>query len=441
MAATTDAAYNAKSRMVESRIDIYFDGPNQSPVSMTKDNYLVTWNIMEEVSADNSAPFSTVSANELSFELVNKNNIFGPANTASPYYGKLAVGLQINVFVRPIAATNYDWDQLGTFFLSDWQTSFAGQIVSATATDRISKVINATRVKLPVYKNIAYNTFIQHFFTKIDIPIALDPSLIGTLRYGYHVQQNANFLNNIAGGLQVFIYCNHQGDIVSRYMHKTVALSHTITDDDQIIEPTTKQSILLQYDGSSVCALIPQLSDVTMLYSESDIENSVLTQYRNRAFNSVPVADVAYITSSGNNAPYITALRYNATEILNFSLTNLFMGRIELWGRYIQTAEVYAEDADCSNTLKFSSIYIQSQAYLTTFKAFMDAYVHCSLPIIEVAVKGNPRFELGQKIRVQSTRFALDFTGILIRQNLKYDGGLSGTITLLNASILEVSNP
>lgn len=439
MAATTDTAYNAKSRMIECKLDIYFDGAGNTPLSITKDNYLVTWDLMEEVSADNCAPFSSVSANELSFELSNRNDVFNPANALSPYYQKIEVGVQVKLYTRPVATPAFDWDPLGVFYLTDWQVVFAGQTVSVTATDKVSKIINATRVKLPVYKNIAYNTFIQKFFTKLGMPITLDNTLIGTLRYGYHIQQNADFLNNIAGGLQVFIFCDHAGDLVTRYMHRTVALAHTITDDDQIIEPTTKQSIMLQYDGASVCALIPQLSNVTTLYTESDIVNTVTTQYQDRNFSNTPVANVVYVTSSGDEIPYIDSLTYNATEILTFTLTNSFRGRIEFCGQYIQTTEVYAEDADCDNALKFSNIYIQSQAYLTAFKSFMDAYVQSILPVLEVSVKGNPRFQLGEKIRVYSSKYNLDFTGILIRQSLRYDGGLSGTLTLLNAEILEVN--
>lgn len=439
MAVTTDAAYNAKSRMIECSLFIYFNGLTQAPLIVTKDNYLISCNVLEELSADNCAPFAAVSANELSFELSNKNDIFNPSNTHGAYYRKIVVGVPIKVFIRPIGNIAYDWDQLGLFYLTDWQVGFAGQTVSVTATDKISKIINATRVKLPVYKNIAYNVFIQNFFTKIGMEITLDAALVGTLRYGYHVLQNADFLNNIAAGLQVFIYCNHIGELVTRYMHKTVALAHTITDNDQIVDLVTKQSIMLQYDGASVCAQIPQLSSITTLYSESDIENTQYTQYQDRTFSNVPVVNVAYITTSGDRTPRIDGLNYNATEILNFSLRDSFRGRIEFCGQYIQTSDVYAEDDGCDNALKFSSIYIQSQAYLTTFKAFMDAYVQSDLPMLEITVKGNPRFQLGEKIRVQSTRFNLDFTGILIRQNLRYDGGLSGTLTLLNADILEVS--
>lgn len=439
MAATTDAAYNAKSRMIECKLDIYFDGAESTPVSITKDNYLITWDLLEEVSADNYAPFSTVSANELSFELVNKDDLFNPMNTQSPFFEKINVGVQIELFVRPVAAVAFTWDQLGTFYLTDWQVSFAGQTVSAVANDCISKVLNATRVKLPVYKNITFNTFIQHFFTKLDIPIAKDTALAGVLRYGYHVLQNSDFLNNIAGGLQVFIFCDHTGNLVTQYMHRVLNLAHTITDVDQIIEPTTKQSIMLQYDGVSVCAQIPQLSTTALLYAESDIESTQLAHYSNRNFSSVPVVNVEYIASSGDTTPYIDGLIYNATEILDFTLRDTFRGRIEFYGQYLQTTEVYAEDVGCSNALEFRSIYIQSQAYLETFKTFMDAYVQSKLPILEVSIKGNPRFSLGQKIKVLSDRFKLDFTGVLIRQSLHYDGGLSGTITLLDAGILEVN--
>lgn len=36
MAATTDAAYNAKSRLIECKLDIYFDGSDEEPTSITR---------------------------------------------------------------------------------------------------------------------------------------------------------------------------------------------------------------------------------------------------------------------------------------------------------------------------------------------------------------------------------------------------------------------
>lgn len=440
MAATTDALYNAKSRMVECKLDIYFDGENAAPTTVTKDNYLVSWHVLEEVSSDSAAPFSSVSANELSFELANRNNVFSPMNTSSPFHGKIKTGIKVAVYVRIVAAdSTYDWDPFGVFYLSDWQSGFMGQTISGTASDKVSSIINATRVKLPVYRNIQYNAFIQSFFTKLGMPITLDNALSGQLRFGYHVLQNIDFLNNVAGGLQVFIFCDHNGDLVTRYMHKTVAVSHTITDNDQLVEPTTKQSIMLQYDGASVCAKIPQLSDVVTLYSESDIVNSTSTLFGDRNFSNIPVVNVAYAQATGDANPTIAGLKHNATE-LEFRLVDSFRGRLELCGQYIQTTDIYAEDANAKNTLKFSNIYIQSQSYLAAFKTFMDRYVTETLPVLELTVKGNPRFQLGEKIRVVSSFYQIDFTGILIRQELNYDGGLSGTLTLLNASILEVSS-
>ena len=198
MAATTDALYNAKSRMVECKLDIYFDGENATPTTVTKDNYLVSWHVLEEVSSDSAAPFSNVSANELSFELANRNNVFSPMNTSSPFYGKIKTGIKVAVYMRIVAAdSTYDWDPFGVFYLSDWQSGFMGQTISGTASDKVSSIINATRVKLPVYKNIQYNAFIQNFFTKLGMQITLDNALSGQLRFGYHVLQNIDFLNNV----------------------------------------------------------------------------------------------------------------------------------------------------------------------------------------------------------------------------------------------------
>ena len=58
------------------------------------------------------------------------------------------------------------------------------------------------------------------------------------------------------------------------------------------------------------------------------------------------------------------------------------------------------------------------------------------LPILELEVRGNPKLELGEIIQVDSDKYNLHYTGLLIKQTFDYDGSLKGTMTLLNISIL-----
>ena len=58
------------------------------------------------------------------------------------------------------------------------------------------------------------------------------------------------------------------------------------------------------------------------------------------------------------------------------------------------------------------------------------------VPILELDVRCNPLIPIGAKLHVISQMYNVDFTGILIRQTFKYDGGLSGTMTILSSEIV-----
>lgn len=60
-----DADFNAASREISMRLDIYLD---ETPLEVTKQNYLIDSSWLEEGSADSSNPFGAVSSNELSLD-------------------------------------------------------------------------------------------------------------------------------------------------------------------------------------------------------------------------------------------------------------------------------------------------------------------------------------------------------------------------------------
>ena len=69
----------------------------------------------------------------------------------------------------------------------------------------------------------------------------------------------------------------------------------------------------------------------------------------------------------------------------------------------------------------------------------LEAFVNSDMPTLTLQVRGNPLLNIGEKLRVQSDKYNLDFTGIIQRINYRYEGFLSCEITLLNSSILEVN--
>lgn len=114
----TDLDYNADSRVIESKIEIFFD---PTPITVDKDDFLIDWDVLEEVGTDsNNNPIGDTSANDFSFSLFNEEGIFSPANTAGPYYGKIKSGVKVIPYLR---TKNTNWIQMGVFYVNEWNAT------------------------------------------------------------------------------------------------------------------------------------------------------------------------------------------------------------------------------------------------------------------------------------------------------------------------------
>ena len=92
---------------------------------------------------------------------------------------------------------------------------------------------------------------------------------------------------------------------------------------------------------------------------------------------------------------------------------------------------------DGNNLLSISNFYIQSKELAQAIYTKVNAYISNTLPILELSIRGNPKFELGDIICAKSARYNLNYTGVLIKQTFSYDGGLSSNISLLNLNVLQ----
>lgn len=470
-----EEAYNAKSRRIEWKLDIFFNGAYQDPVSIVRDNFLVSAEVLEETNASSNTPWGNVSANELTAVIRNENDIFNPTNSAGPYYNKIKVGVMIKAFVRPVpndrddvarheeleqytheflaehthdeihhmgqTDPEYDWDPIGVFYLADWITRSGGLTAEVAAYDKISDVLGAAKVKMKVLRNITKKDFIQTFFDTLNTPIVIDSALLDSLPFGYHVKTNKDFLNNVSAGMNAWIFCDHYGQIHARYMRHRLQAVYTITDDDQIVDISSQQGIVTNYDGIQLYLKVPQLSESQEVLA---VRNLVIPfdklEVVSQVFSKQPVADVLYAKLTKQFKAMVTW--HNATAIdLNYKVSNQdrteFSSSLSFFGRVVETADTVLSN-EGNNLLKLDNIYVQTQEQFDSIKRFLYAWISGIPPLIEITVRGNPQFELGQKIHVESTRFNTVFDGVLIRQKLHYDGGMTGTITLMNSRILEV---
>ena len=120
---TTDDMYNATTRHIQLMLKVYL---NSTPLIVTKDDYLIDATILLEACSDGDSPFGNVTANQLNCTLLNLNGLFSPTNSDSIYYGKIKKGLKIEVYIKPVDNDEVEYDPLGIFYVTDWDTTITG---------------------------------------------------------------------------------------------------------------------------------------------------------------------------------------------------------------------------------------------------------------------------------------------------------------------------
>lgn len=438
----TEADYNAASRSIEMKLEIYFDGLESEPCTITRDNYLIDADLLEETGADSENPFGTVSSNELSFSLYNSNGMLSPTNTDSPYYGKIQSGVPIKAYIRPTSETEeINWQPIGTFYVSNWQASVTGIIANISANDSLLDIFGKPRVKIPTIKNITMYDMYKAFFDALGIEASIDSSLTEKLIYGHNIQENKKFLSDLSVGAQAYVFCDRDGKPKVDYARGSKEVMHTLTDSNQIIDIMSEQGILTDYTGIEVVTNKPQESEVTSVLSITEL--NVPSGNHTSSATSLTQAPLyrlasALLISPGNVR--LTDVIASCFDVI-YSTANPseqdVTAALNILGTFIETISVSHSEGS-GKILKVDNMYVQTDEYTEKFLRFLRAYVTNKVPVLELQIRGNPAYLPGEKIRVVSERYNVDFTGILIRQHFKYTGSLSSTIRLFNSEVMEV---
>lgn len=437
---STIAEYNSKDRALEFCVDIYFDGVSNDPLHCTRDNYLVDCYVLDEACSDTDTFIGAPSANELSFQLFGSSGLFNPLNADSEYYGKITTGVPIRVYCRPIDLTGkdeYDWDQLGLFYVSDWKTDLTGITADITALDKLGSLISTVMTKVPVVSNQTYEALIRSFMTKNGITPAIVGDLTEVLSFGFINSSNSDFLQAFSIGALAFIYCNHEGAINVLDIDQAKAIKYVLTDNDQIVSVKSTQSILNKYSGVSLSYVKAQLSDDSELLNNRQQEKvtAYTETYQNQGFSKTPVYAVTRAEIEAATDIQVSDYTATAQDITYKLVGNAQTFNIAIYGNYIEFIDIDLSDGS-DNDLYIKSQYVQDAAYAARLKGLLSKYVSMQVPVLELEVRGNPLIEIGAKVHIVSEMYNVDFIGIVIRQSFKYDGGLSGTMTVLSSEIV-----
>lgn len=438
----TEADFNAPSRCIVFKVDIYFSGLNEDPMTIDNTNYLIDVDLLEEASADSNKPFGDVSANEVSFSMYNPEGLFSPTNAGSSLYGKIKVGVPLKVYMKPVYDDEeVDWEPMGLFYVSDWTAAITGITAEVTAYDNLYNIFERAQVKLPVMADTTMGEYARLFFEYLGESAMIDSRLTEGLVYGYTTRDNQKFLNELSIGAQAYTFCGRDGVPQVLYARGPQEIKHTLTDGDQIVDISSQQSATFKYDGATVIMNAPQESDVSTLLSikQIGIEDGTYESL-DTAFSKTPVIKVTSAQFSGQYDIKLDWLSATSVDVSYGIKSKVYSAqtRAEFTGTFVDVVSTsYSDEGD--SLLKVDNTFVQTPEYAEKFKRLLNAYVENTVPILELEIRGSALYRLGEKIHVVSDKYNVDFTGLLIRQQFKYDGGLSCRITLINSNIMEVT--
>jgi hypothetical protein len=400
--------------------------------------------ISEESSAESTNPLGAVSANELEITLLNPNGIFSPSNASGAYYGKIKTGVKIIPYFRLLDDTaTLNWSQLGVFYVTEWKAVVTSITASIYATDIMKDVIAGDSTDVQVVANYTFKQFIEYYFSVLGYTMTADSTLTDIIPFAYAESDIKSTLSDLACAAKAMCYSDRIGNIVVNPFVTTRTLRATLTDSDQIVSVSLKQSTLKTYDGVAFTYKYPQL---TMNYNILEVDaltipagSSTLTPI---SFDNGPVAALAHVAlQTLDETLQITSYSYTPW-LLTLSTSNTTGSDVDTnlsaYGTLVEFTDTVLSD-ETDNMLTYSNKYIQTESQAESYKAFLDAFVASDIPTLDVQIRGNLLLELGDKISIQSTKYNLAFTGVIQRAKHTFAGSLSTTLTLINAEIMEVS--
>lgn len=434
----TDTDFNNASRYLDVRLDIYF---TSTPLSVSKSDYLIDADWLEEGSAESSNPFGAISSNELSFRLFNDNGMFSPTNVSSPYFGKIKAGVPVELFIKPVYdAEEVEWVQLGKYYVTGWDAQVTGTYADVVANDAWYNIFNSPMPNYPITRNTTYYDFMTDFFNLLGTGVTVDEAIVGSVPFAFVSDTIKDFLQELSAAALGYVTSSKDGTPLIGSFTDTKPVRAVLTDANQIKTVSAKQSIIRAYDGVELTYSVPQISAITTLV---ELNGLTLTQgmneITNAAFSSGPLWQISMVDIKSNSdvvaLKNFTATQWSISLLLECTIEAI-AADLKVYGKTIGLTEFTLSD-DAAKQLSISNKYIQSTEYAEYYKNILNAFINNDAPLLSLSVRGNPLLNIGDKIVVSSTKYNLNYTGIIQRMNYMYAGGLMCDMTLLNTEILE----
>ena len=429
--------YDKSTRHILGKLEIFFDGYENEPITIDMSNYLIDYQIVEEASAEDKNPLGAISANELTFTLTNFKGIFSPSNVNGPYYGKIKTGVMVKPYIKPGNAIN--WTPLGVYFVSDWSSKMGSATAFVTCCDVIQDLLLSPMPDLDVKLNVTFASYIRYVLRMYGFANAeVDEKLNALLPYGFIAYgKTPDLLQAIVEASMSVLVATRLGSLAVKKLCRSTPVA-TFTDSNQLISVDIEQSIIKTYNGVKLTYVIPQLSEdrEVLVVDNLGIPTGKVTH--NLIKYSKPVFSISAVTLSGTVPSVIekyTSTNFGITLVTRLDAEESTSSKLSVTGKNIDLVEQELNDG-LTNMLEVYSPYIQISDYADSYKASLTNFVNADIPVLELTVRGNPDITIGDTVEVHSNKYKIDFVGIVKRTVLKYSGNLTCNMTLLNAEVI-----
>lgn len=429
--------YDKSTRHILGKLEIFFDGYENEPITIDMSNYLIDYQIVEEASAEDKNPLGAISANELTFTLTNFKGIFSPSNVNGPYYGKIKTGVMVKPYIKPDNAIN--WTPLGVYFVSDWSSKMGSATAFVTCCDVIQDLLLSPMPDLDVKLNVTFASYIKYVLRMYGFANAeVDEKLNMLLPYGFIAyDKTPDLLQAIVEASMSILVATRLGSLAVKKLRRSTPVA-TFTDSNQLISVDIEQSIIKTYNGVKLTYVIPQLSEDREVLVVDNLGIPKGTTTHNLIKYSKPVFNISAVAISGDVPSVIekyTSTNFGIMLVTRLDAEESTSAKLSVTGKNIDLVEQELNDG-LTNMLEVYNPYIQISNYAANYKESLTNFVNADIPVLELTVRGNPDITIGDTVEVHSAKYKIDFVGIVKRTVLKYSGNLTCNMTLLNAEVI-----
>ncbi len=448
----TNSDFDAHERFIIAKLEIYFDGIDSAPLTVSRDKYLIDFTLLEETGAEAENPIGAISANELTFTMYNPDRIFSPTNTESPYYGKININVPVKAYISvDDEVEEAEWLLLGTFYVDTWDTAIGSSVVSVSCTDRLRRILEQPMPALQVEINESYADFFRRIFASLGVPtedVVIDSTLDKVLKYSYNNDgQVIDTLQPIAEAAMCYVYMGRDDKIHIVDMMAEEEPVATFADTNQVKTIDIPQSILKTYSTVELIYSMPSISPdiVVLTITDASLVPGLGTLSRYKVSQG-PVYVYQYLNLLKATTSTIQDMHCTSWEVsldtFNSSSTPE-TGDIEIIGNVIYTNQTTIEKQNPAavatlgiKPLSITNMFLQDTAYANQYADVMLNFITVDVPLIELEARGNPLVLLGDTILLQDDTHDITYTTKVVRAEYSYDGSLTCSYTLLNAEVL-----